>query len=110
MSDPFTETEDSAVVDLLKPVEAHGETITRLVLRRPTGKDMRLCGNLFIFSGDGGDSTINNAAVAKYITRLGDVPPSVVDALDGVDFMAAGLKISLFLRRLGSSVRTPPTT
>ena len=41
-------------VRLAVPIEAHGETLTELVLREPTGKDIRISGMPFRFHAEDG--------------------------------------------------------
>lgn len=78
-------------VPLLKPIEAHGKTITELTLRKPGGKEMRLCGVPYRFGVDGHGQVmiIDAAVVARFISMLGNVPPSTVDRLEVEDWQAA---------------------
>lgn len=74
----------TATVKLFKPVIAHGNEIASLAFREPTGDDIIQCG----FPVHMGEtvSTINTAAIAKYISRLAQVPPSTVRQLSAADF------------------------
>ena len=71
-------------IPLTKPVKAHGKEITEISLREPNGEDIIACGYP-LQMGDG-TATPQAAAVAKYIARLGDVPPSTVRQVTAEDF------------------------
>jgi hypothetical protein len=84
-------------VPLSTPIEAHGETLTALTLRKPNGKDIRVTGMPFRMSSSD-ESIITDAAVVhRYIANLGGIPPSVVDRLSPVDFFTAmGVVLGFF--------------
>jgi len=86
--------------DLVKPVQAHGEDVTVLKLRLPTGADMIRVGNPVRF-----DATADNPAatiqfdmpvLAKMIAHLAKVPTSTVDKLEPGDIIGIGWKLSGF--------------
>lgn len=79
----------SVTVKLAVPIEAHGETLTELVLREPTGKDIRVNGMPFRFHAEDGSIITDAAAVHRYIAALAAVPPSTVDRLAPSDWSAA---------------------
>lgn len=108
--------DDVIVVPLSKPVAAHGQTVSRLVLRRPLGADFIACGYPLIMiapsevpqdddgnfvddapSDIGSEFRPNASAVAKLVSRCGGVPPSTVKALDGADFNTCLMAIISFL-------------
>ena len=60
-------------------IEAYGDKIDRLILRRPTGKEIRVYGNPIKITA-GGD--VDAAKVLKYAELLGGVPASALDQLD----------------------------
>lgn len=76
-------------VRLAVPIEAHGETLTELVLREPTGKDIRISGMPFRFHAEDGTIVTDTASVHRYIASLAAVPPSTVDRLAPGDWSAA---------------------
>lgn len=76
-------------LDLKRPITIAGETISALEFAEPTGKDLRECGMPYSISTDGKASVIfDTGAVSKLVSRLAKVPPSTVDRLAPVDYMA----------------------
>lgn len=73
-------------------IEAYGDKIDRLILRRPTGKEIRVYGNPIKITA-GGD--VDAAKVLKYAELLGGVPASALDQLD-TDYMAVELAVIYF--------------
>lgn len=63
-----------AVIDLTAPVKVEGEEVTKLTLRRPTGRDYRRMEALY-----------PSAMVLEMAGFLANVPPSTIDELDGDD-------------------------
>jgi hypothetical protein len=81
--------DDSKTIPLSKPIVAHGETLSELVLRRPTVKELRACGQPYRVSGGGGGGASVQAdydAGAKLIAAICAIPPSSVDEMDPGDF------------------------
>ncbi|MGJ8619617.1 MAG: phage tail assembly protein [Methylophilaceae bacterium] len=73
---------------LSKPITNGEEEITEINLREPTGEDVQAIGFPYlILPADGDDHAIELRAkvVAKYISKLGQVPPSVVAKLSAAD-------------------------
>lgn len=85
----------SVSVALTKPVQAHGDEVAVLELRKPTGKDIRVCGMPYRI--EAGAVVIDAAACAKLIAGLAAVPPSTVDALAASDWTACVNAIMGFL-------------
>ena len=76
---------------LKKPVIAHGQEITEIVLREPDGKEITEIGlpTLVVISAEGSaGAEVRTKVIAKYIAKLGGVPPSTVDKLHRLDFQA----------------------
>ncbi|MEK6788509.1 MAG: phage tail assembly protein [Pseudomonadota bacterium] len=65
------------------PVDAHGETVTNLVLKRPTGEQVGRLGLPYVVVGEAPDFKM--AVVMKYIVVLAGVPDSTVRQMDPVD-------------------------
>jgi len=92
-----------------KPYRAHDETVTRITLRRPTTREIKVCGSpLRIVSGPDGrvlDIEMKWDVVAKYIPLLSSppLPPSTVDDLDYFDLDACGAVLAPFFVRLTPS-------
>ena len=87
-----SEIKGPVTIPLKVPIQAHGEEVSSLTLRRPTGKDIRICG--FIADANG---EINTQAIHNYIVQLGGIPGSSVDRLDAEDFMSAMVAVCGFL-------------
>ena len=73
------------------PIQAHGNEVTELTIRRPKGEDVAACGFPFSFTvGEGGTTVQPNApAITAMIARLADIPLSAARSLDFNDWMAA---------------------
>jgi hypothetical protein len=96
-----------ASVTLLKPIEAYGETVRELTFREPTAKDFRACGIPFEIVAGGDDSGATRlhfdaSAVLGLIAKLTNVPPSTIDTLCLVDFMACQAVVLGFFGDQGS--------
>ncbi|CNF16066.1 Uncharacterised protein [Yersinia rohdei] len=84
---------------LTAPISAHGEEITEIEMRDPTGKDVREIGYPYQLNPDESVKLLS-AVVCKYITRLGNVPPNAVDTIHPADLNTAGWLVARFF--LGS--------
>lgn len=82
---------EQPTLSLTAPIEAHGETISILTFRPPTGRDIRECGLPFVLgqSDAGHTSKFDGATIARYISKLAGIPTSSVDKLSAPDFLAA---------------------
>lgn len=78
------------IVLLSKPIPAHAEEIDQIELRAPTPEDVMQVGlPTLLVPGSDGESVcveVRVPVVAKYISRLGKVPPSTVKAMQLSDF------------------------
>jgi len=94
-------------VTLKRPIKAHGDEVKTLVFREPDGEDIIACGYPLLMSGDGqGTFTPLAGVVAKYIARLGNVPPSSVKSMSAPDFNACMMTILPFFGE-GDSAPAP---
>lgn len=82
------------IFKLSKPISAHGEEITELKLREPTGRDIRECGFAHRISADGVNFSSNT--VMTYIERLADIPPRSVEQIAPKDLFDLSIIISDF--------------
>lgn len=82
-------------IPLQKPIKAHDETLDKLVLREPTGRDIRKFGYPFAVRGDE-SVDLKPDVLAHYIAALAKIPPSAVDELSGKDFMTIQTAIMPF--------------
>ena len=92
----------SAPITLKKPIQAHGEQVATLTFREPTCDDIMTCGYPLQMGGDGTFTPIAGA-IAKYISRLANVPPNSVKHLSAPDFQACLTAILPFFGDTASS-------
>lgn len=76
------------VFKLSVPIQAHGDEVVELALRRPTPLDARQIKALPYTVGHGEEVVLNTDVAAKYIAMCASIPPSAVNQLDLVDFNA----------------------
>lgn len=75
-------------VKLTEPIMAHGEKMTELTIRAPTGKDARIHGVPYQV-GHGGALIIDGDAMSRLLVDLCQVPLSSIDSLSFQDWNAA---------------------
>lgn len=90
-------------VALTTPIEAHGDTLSALTLREPSGKDIRTNGMPFRMNADDNSIVIDAAVAHRYISSLSSVPPSTVDRLTPADWWAATSAVLGFFGMASSS-------
>lgn len=73
------------VIELAEPIDAYGEAVNRITLRRPTVRDIRECGYPVRFDEEGVMEPIP-VAIARYVKTLGDLPMGSVDQMVPSDF------------------------
>ncbi len=107
---------DSFTFDLEHPVMAHGESISSLTIRPPTGNDIAQCG--FPFAQERNPrsgrlvDTIEMDSMRALLSRCGNVPLSTIDALAAVDIYAGVDAVKSFFHfriRAPSSGSTSPS-
>jgi hypothetical protein len=76
------------VIELTTPIEAHGETVSKLELREPAVEDITRLGDPYYFGTDK-SIRLDSAVIAKYISRLAAIPESSVKMLSIRDFNTA---------------------
>jgi hypothetical protein len=89
----------SISVPLAVPIDAHGERLTVLVLRRLTVPDINEANELPINL----DGAIVPRAVSAFIAKLAAIPPTSVNALAPGDWLAA---MGAIIRFFGKQVPT----
>jgi len=82
-------------IELSHPVSAHGETISVLEFKEPTGKDVRELGYPYQMNQDE-SIKLQAHIIAKYIVRLAGVPLSTVDQMTPGDLNTAGWLVAGF--------------
>jgi Phage tail assembly chaperone proteins, E, or 41 or 14 len=75
-------------IDLTTPVQAHGETVKKLVFRRPTGGDIMQMGEGYpiIIDWGTGRVTPHPKVMSDMMSVLASVPPSTIRQLDAEDW------------------------
>jgi hypothetical protein len=83
---------------LSKPIEAHGEIITILKWREPTGGDIERAGNPIVLEGFGDKPRVvfDEKKMGAMISQLASIPPSSVKALQARDWNAIAFKVFRF--------------
>lgn len=74
---------------LVDEIEAHGEQVKRLELRRPTVTEIRAVKALPYAIGQGEKVELDTEACAKYVAVCAGIPPSSVNQMDPHDFNKA---------------------
>lgn len=72
-------------IKLKTPIQAHGEPVTELTLRRPTTRECRLIGQLPYRIEKDESVGLNLDIAAKYIVVCAEIPNSSVDQLEVAD-------------------------
>lgn len=87
-------------ITLQTPIEAHGEKLTQLVLRKPTTAELCLHGQPYTAVKTGGGGIKADYAVcAALIAAICAIPPSSVEQLDMADFDEAAMTLVGFTGR-----------
>lgn len=90
-------------VKLQAPIEAHGEQVTELTLRRPTVQEVRAIKALPYKIGKDEDVTLDMEVAAKYIAVCAGIPPSSVNQLDLCDLNSLSWTVAGFFMSGASS-------
>ncbi|MDH1101095.1 phage tail assembly protein [Pseudomonas mosselii] len=88
---------------LATPIQAHGEEVKVLTLRRPTVQECRAIKVLPYNVGDSGYPVMEVEAAAKYIAVCAGIPASSVNQLDLIDLNSVGWTIVGFFTRQDST-------
>lgn len=88
---------------LAAPIQAHGEEVKELTLRRPTVQECRTIKSLPYTVGDSGYPVMEVEAAAKYIAVCAGIPASSVNQLDLTDLNQIGWAIVGFFTRQDSN-------
>lgn len=78
-----------AKITFSKPIKAHGEDVTEVELREMTGDDVMEIGFPYlIIIGDDDEQAmqLRPKVIAKYVSKLGGIPPSSLKGISPVDF------------------------
>lgn len=86
----------SEPVKLQVAIEAHGEPVTELTLRRPTVQEVRAIKALPYKIDKNEDVSLDMDVAAKYIAVCAAIPPSSVNQLDLSDLNALSWAVTSF--------------
>lgn len=83
---------------LSRPVQAHGEDVSELSFREPTGSDIIAVGNPVVIdmASDPPKISHDERKLAAMLARLAEVPPSTIGKMAPQDFVGAGWLITPF--------------
>lgn len=93
----------SKAITLNVPVEAHGETLLALDLRRPTVQEVRAIKALPYRIDKSEEVSLDMDVAAKYIAVCAGVPPSTVNQLDLSDLNTASWIVAGFFMSAASA-------
>ncbi|WP_225773332.1 phage tail assembly protein [Pseudomonas sp. Marseille-Q5115] len=94
----------SEIIKLSTPIQAHGEEVTELTLRRPTSKEARAIKALPYKIDQDQAVTLDLDVAAKYISACADIPPSSVDQLDLADLNTLAWQVAGFFMTPASAI------
>jgi len=89
-------------VKLQVPIEAHGEPLSELTLRRPTVQEVRAIKALPYKIDKGEDVSLDMDVAAKYIAVCASIPPSSVNQLDLSDLNTLSWAVAGFFMSAAS--------
>ena len=92
----------SSLVKLQVPIEAHGEPLLELTLRRPTVQEVRTIKALPYKVDKGEEVSLDMDVAAKYIAVCAGIPPSSVNQLDLADLNALSWAVASFFMSAAS--------
>jgi len=84
------------------PIEAHGEPLSELTLRRPTVQEVRAIKALPYKIDKGEDVSLDMDVAAKYIAVCAGIPPSSVNQLDLSDLKTLSWAVAGFFMSAAS--------
>ena len=84
--------------ELMRPIEAHGQTVTVLVFREPTARDLLSIGNPVIFDPISDPPKImhDEKRMNAMLSQLAGVPPSSIANLSTRDFITCAWGVTPF--------------
>ena len=94
---------------LSAPIQAHGEEVNSITLRRPTVPECRAIKSLPYVMGKDDEVTLNLDVCAKFIAVCGAIPAPSVNQLDLSDLNALAWEITGFFLSPASAAKTPET-
>jgi|SRR5450830_1019362 len=93
-------------IKLSAPIDAHGEQLTELTLRRPTVQEVRAIKSLPYKIDKNEDVSLDLDVSAKYIAVCAGIPPSSVNQLDLSDLNSLSWAVAGFFMTAASAPST----
>ena len=93
----------SDLVKLQVAIEAHGETVSELTMRRPTVQEVRAIKALPYKIDKNEEVTLDMDVSAKYIAVCAGIPPSSVNQLDLSDLNSLSWAVASFFMSAASA-------
>jgi len=93
----------SDLVKLQVAIEAHGETVSELTMRRPTVQEVRAIKALPYKIDKNEEVTLDMDVSAKYIAVCAGIPPSSVNQLDLADLNSLSWAVASFFMSAASA-------
>lgn len=93
-------------IKLSSPIDAHGEQLTELTLRRPTVQEVRAIKSLPYKIDKNEDVSLDLDVSAKYIAVCAGIPPSSVNQLDLSDLNSLSWAVAGFFMTAASAPST----
>ena len=93
--------------ELSTPIQAHGEEVTSITLRRPTVAECRAIKMLPYVLGKDEEVSLNLDVAAKYIAVCGAIPAPSVNQLDLADLNNLAWVIAGFFMTPASAAKKP---
>jgi hypothetical protein len=90
-------------VKLQVAIEAHGEPVTELTMRRPTVQEVRAIKSLPYKIDKNEEVSLDMDVAAKYIAVCAGIPPSSVNQLDLSDLNALSWAVASFFMSAASA-------
>lgn len=84
------------IVKLHAPIDAHGESVSELTLRRPTVQEVRAIKALPYKIDKNEEVSLDMDVAAKYIAVCAGIPPSSVNQLDLADLNSLSWAVAGF--------------
>lgn len=94
----------SEPIKLNVAIEAHGEALSEITLRRPTVQEVRAIKSLPYKLDKNEEVSLDMDVAAKYIAVCAGIPPSSVNQLDLSDFNTLSWHVASFFLNAASAV------
>jgi Phage tail assembly chaperone proteins, E, or 41 or 14 len=96
------------IIELTKPVMAHGDMIKQIKFRIPTGADLMAMGDGYpiVIDWQTGRVTPHPEVMGNMMSVLAEVPPSTIKMLSGADFSTCAFRLMGFFTPGAQAMRS----